>query len=72
MVFQPKDRVEHTNVDMKGTVVYDNGRFVQVQWDDGQVGLLEYNRSVHFNAHRIQKLVSGKKQSARRTKNVNR
>lgn len=72
MAFQPKDRVEHTNVDMKGTVVYDNGRFVQVKWDDGQIGLLEYKRDVCFNAHRIQKLVSGKKQLARRIKNVDR
>lgn len=64
MPFQPKDRVEHTNIDMKGTVVRDNGQFVEVQWDDGLVGVLAYDRTVQCSAHRIQKLVSRHKRYA--------
>lgn len=64
MAFKLNDRVEHTNIDMKGTVRSDNGRFVEVKWDDGMVGILAYNRGVQFSAHRIQKLVSKEKRHA--------
>lgn len=58
MTFKVGDRVEHVNCDHRGTVTNDNGIYVWVNWDDGQKGIVEYNKNVCFNAYRLQKLAN--------------
>lgn len=52
------DRVEHADNGHQGTVGANNSvGHVQVQWDDGQVGLLEFKRDVNWSAYKLLKLV---------------
>jgi len=55
MAFQPNDRVEMATCNHKGTIQKDDDNFVWVRWDDGQIGIMEYNRNVVFNAYRLLK-----------------
>ncbi len=58
MSFASGNRVEHVDLNHKGTIIYDNGDNVQVKWDDGKIGNLSYDKTVWFNAYRLQKLAS--------------
>lgn len=50
------DRVEHVSSPHKGTVQSDDGEYVLVQWDDGQDGMLQYDRRYLYSAFQLIKL----------------
>lgn len=58
MQLKAKDRVELASSQVKGTVEHADAEFVRVRWDDGKTGILKFDRSVAYNAHRLIKLAA--------------
>lgn len=55
-MFSIGERVEMASSDHKGTVEHADAEHVRVKWDDGQIGLLYYDRKMAPSAHRLVKL----------------
>lgn len=62
--FKPGDRVEMATTNHKGSVEFANDTHVRVKWDDGQIGLLYYDRNMMPSAHRLVPLLGEKEGQA--------